>query len=61
MSLSSLNLIEQSVFELESGNRNVDGQTIGQKSGQTNRQNYSNFESNLASVFELDLEMLTDR
>ena len=27
MSLSSLNSIEQSVFELESGNQNVDGQT----------------------------------
>ena len=27
MSLSSLNLIGQSIFELESGNRNVDGQT----------------------------------
>ena len=31
MSLSSLNLIRHSVFELESGNRNVDGQTNGQK------------------------------
>ena len=31
MSLSSLNLIGQSVFELESGNENVDGQTDGQK------------------------------
>ena len=30
MSLSSLNSIEQSVFELESGNKNVDGQTEGQ-------------------------------
>ena len=30
MSLSSLNLIGQSVFELESGNENVDGQTDGQ-------------------------------
>ena len=27
MSLSSLNLIGLSVFELESGNKNVDGQT----------------------------------
>ena len=27
MSLSSLNSMEQSVFELESGNENVDGQT----------------------------------
>ena len=31
MSLSSFNLIGQSVFELESGNRNVDEQTNGQK------------------------------
>ena len=30
-SLSSLNLIGQSIFELESGNGNVDGQTNGQK------------------------------
>ena len=29
MSLSSLNSIGQSVFELESGNENVDGQTDG--------------------------------
>ena len=41
MSLSSLNSIGQSVFELESGNGNVDGQT--------NRQIYTNFESNLAT------------
>ena len=30
MSLSSLNLIGQTVFELESGNENVDGQMDGQ-------------------------------
>ena len=30
MSLLSLNSIGQSVFELESGNENVDGQTDGQ-------------------------------
>ena len=34
MSLSSLNLIGQNVFELESGNENVDGQTDGQTNGQ---------------------------
>ena len=45
---ASLNLIGQSVFELESGNRNVDEQTNGQKNGQTNRQNYTNFKRNLA-------------
>ena len=36
--------IGQSLFELESGNGNVDGQT----NGQTNRRNYTNFERNLA-------------
>ena len=46
MSLSSLNLIGQTVFELESENENVDGQT----NGQTNRQNYTNFERNLAMM-----------
>ena len=38
MSLSSLNSIGQSGFELESGNENVDGQTDGQKTHQSNRQ-----------------------
>ena len=46
MSLSSLNLIGQTVFELESGKENVDGQT----NGQTNRWNYTNFERNLAMM-----------
>ena len=36
------NSIGQSVFELESGNGNVDGQM--------DRQNYTNFERNLAMV-----------
>ena len=31
MSLSRLNSIGQSIFELEFGNKNVDGQTDGQK------------------------------
>ena len=31
MSLSSMNLIEQTVFELDFGNENVDKQTDGQK------------------------------
>ena len=35
MSLSSLNSIGQSVFELESGNENVDGQTDKQTDGIT--------------------------
>ena len=30
LSLSSMNSIGQAVFELESGNKNVDGQTDGQ-------------------------------
>ena len=46
MSLSSLNSIGQTVFELESENENVDGQT----NGQTNRRNYTNFETNLAMM-----------
>ena len=37
-------LIGQTVFELESGNRNVGGQI----NGQTNGLNYTNFERNLA-------------
>ena len=41
MSLSSLNLIGQTIFELEPGNENVDGQTEkrtnnGQKDKRTN-------------------------
>ena len=47
MSLSSMNSIGQTVFELESGNKNVDGQTDGQTNGQTNRWNYTNFQNNL--------------
>ena len=42
--------IGHSVFELESRNRNVDGETNGQKNGQTNGQNYSNFVRNLAMM-----------
>ena len=34
MSLSSLNLIGQTIFELESGNKNVDRQMDGQTNGQ---------------------------
>ena len=39
-----MNSIGQTVFKLDSGNENVDGQ----KDGQTNGQNYTNFERNLA-------------
>ena len=42
MSLSSLNSIGQTIFELDSGNKNVDGQTNGR--------NYTNFERNLAMM-----------
>ena len=49
-SLSSLNLIGQTVFELESGNDNVDKQMDGQANGQTNRLNFTNFERNLAMM-----------
>ena len=49
-----LNLIGQSIFELELGNENVDGQTDGQtngqKNGHTNRRNYTNFERNLTMM-----------
>ena len=47
-----MNSIGQTVFELESGNENVDGQTDRQtdKNGQTNRQNYTNFEKNLTMM-----------
>ena len=56
-----MNPIGQTVFELESGNKNVDGETDGQTNGrkkrtdgqtngQTNRQNYTNFERNLAMM-----------
>ena len=48
MTVLSLNLIGQSIFELESGNGNVDGQTNGKK--RTNRRNYTNFEQNLAMI-----------
>ena len=36
MSLSSLDSIRQAVFKLESGNKNVDGQTDGQTDKWTN-------------------------
>ena len=47
---SSMNLIGQTVFELESGNKNGDGQMDGQTNGQMNRQNFTNFERNLAMM-----------
>ena len=37
MSLSSWNSIGETVFELESGNENVDGQMDGQMDGQTDK------------------------
>ena len=49
--LSSLNLIGQSVFKLESGNGNVDGQTKNRQTNkQTNKRNYTNFKLNLAMM-----------
>ena len=50
MSLPSVNSIGQTIFELESGNENVDGQADGQRNGQTNGRNYTNFERNLAMM-----------
>ena len=46
MSLSSLNLIGKTVFELESGN-GIDGQTDKKW---TNGRNYTSFERNLAMM-----------
>ena len=51
MSLISLNLIGQTIFELESGNENVNrGMDKRTKNGQTNRQNFTNFKRNLAMM-----------
>ena len=60
MSLSSWNLIGQTIFELGSGKKNVEGQMDGQKNGQktdmgqtngqTNTQNYTNIKRNLAMM-----------
>ena len=50
MSLSSLNSIGQTVFELVSGNKNVDKETDGQLNGQTKGRNFTNFERNLAMM-----------
>ena len=50
MSLSSMNSIGRTVFELESGNENVDGKSDGQTNGQTNIRNFTNFERNLAMM-----------
>ena len=65
---SSLNLIGQSVFQLESGNRNVDRQTNGQKKrtdGITpiSKATFENLNSTGKSIFELspETEMLMDR
>ena len=50
MSLSSLNSIGETVFELVSGNENVDGEMDGQTNGQMKRWNYTNSEWNLAMM-----------
>ena len=51
MSLSSLNSIRQTIFELESGYENMGGQTDGQTNGQkTDGRNFTNFEKNLAMM-----------
>ena len=50
MSLSSMNSIGQTVFELESGNENVDGKSDGQTNGQMNIRNFTNFKRNLAMM-----------
>ena len=49
--LAIMNSIGQTIFELESGNENVDRQTDGQINGQkTHKRNYTNFERNLAMI-----------
>ena len=50
MSLSSLNSIGQTVFELESGNENVDRQMDRQTDRQTNKRKFTNCERNLAMM-----------
>ena len=46
-----MNSIGQTVFELESGNENVDRRMDKRtKNGQMNGQNYTNFERNLAMM-----------
>ena len=47
-----MNLIGQTVFELESGNENLHKQMDRQtdKNGQTNTRNYTNFERNLVMM-----------
>ena len=50
-----MNSIRQSVFELESGKKNVDGQMDGQKNGaktnkRTEKRSYTNFKRNLAMM-----------
>ena len=63
MSLSSLNSIGQTVFELESENENVDRRMDKwMKNGQTNRRNFTNFERNLAMmVIYLSVKVEFDR
>ena len=50
MSLSSLNLIRQTVFELESRKRKCGRTYKRTKNGQMNGGNYTNFERNLAMM-----------
>ena len=50
MSLSSLNSIGQTVFELESGNGNFDGQTNGQKTDKRTHGITPIFKRNLAMM-----------
>ena len=46
-----MNLIGQTVFKLESGNKNVDKRMDKRtKNGQTNTRNFTNFERNLARM-----------
>ena len=59
MSLSSMKSIEQIIFKLESGNKNVDRQTDGLTNRQkTDRQNYTNFKRKLAMMVSMSLSSL---
>ena len=63
MSLSSLNLIGQSVFELESRNKNVDGRTDGRRTHQSNRRvglHTTRLKLSLEFNFHLNFTKLTE-
>ena len=54
MSLSSMNSIGLTVFEFESENKNVEGQTDGHTNGQKTDQRADSLNSIAQTVFELE-------